>query len=382
MIIVTGGIILYPSVFYDQWIWRYYWGPIVADASGHPVSYNNVTAYEGYTTVSEITYGLILIFSIIGLYALIRKIKVKVDWFFCLSLLPYILFGSVARVLEDTSYFYEPFSYWFISPLIYVQIAIYALVFLFVGYIMVKANSVSNIRSCLLISSSVLIIVNVIYCFIYIFGVNYGEYILHPVEFLILSVISFTFFFYRCFRRDVTLNTFLFSGGLLCLSPSLYLIMRWLFIEQWAQSSGIRVDVFLLVMSLVSFCVLGIYLLSYLFRDIQSVDVYREPFNLAMVYGHLLDGFSSYISIYDPLHMNLPSYMEKHPMSNIILEVWPPLYPIVKLIMIIIIIYLFDVLYKREMVKYSNFVNLLKIGVFILGFSPGLRDLLRVTLGV
>ena len=33
--IITAGLILAPSLFYDQWIWKYYWGPIVADASGH-----------------------------------------------------------------------------------------------------------------------------------------------------------------------------------------------------------------------------------------------------------------------------------------------------------------------------------------------------------
>ncbi|RLF35461.1 MAG: hypothetical protein DRM99_04625, partial [Thermoplasmata archaeon] len=44
--------------------------------------------------------------------------------------------------------------------------------------------------------------------------------------------------------------------------------------------------------------------------------------------------------------------------------------------------YVFDILYKEELKNYLTLVNLLKIGILILGFSPGLRDLLRVTLGV
>ena len=32
IIIILVGVVLCPSVFYDQWIWKYYWGPVVADA--------------------------------------------------------------------------------------------------------------------------------------------------------------------------------------------------------------------------------------------------------------------------------------------------------------------------------------------------------------
>ena len=38
--------------------------------------------------------------------------------------------------------------------------------------------------------------------------------------------------------------------------------------------------------------------------------------------------------------------------------------------------------FKDELKNHITLVNLLKIGILILGFSPGLRDLLRVTMGV
>jgi len=80
--------------------------------------------------------------------------------------------------------------------------------------------------------------------------------------------------------------------------------------------------------------------------------------------------------------MGLPLYLEKHPASNFLMEVWPPLFPIVKFLLIIAVIYIFDILYKKELKRYIILVNLLKIGIIILGFSPGMRDLLRVTMGV
>ena len=40
IIVIIAGIVLMPSIFYDQWSWEHYWGPVVADASGAP-AYRN-----------------------------------------------------------------------------------------------------------------------------------------------------------------------------------------------------------------------------------------------------------------------------------------------------------------------------------------------------
>jgi uncharacterized membrane protein len=101
-----------------------------------------------------------------------------------------------------------------------------------------------------------------------------------------------------------------------------------------------------------------------------------------MIIGHLLDGFVSYISIYDPFKMGIPSYVEKHPASDVIMQIWPPLFPIIKFLLIVFVIYVFDVLYKEDLKNYKQIIILLKIGIFVLGFAPGLRDLLRVAMGV
>ena len=100
-----------------------------------------------------------------------------------------------------------------------------------------------------------------------------------------------------------------------------------------------------------------------------------------MLSGYLIDSLTSYMSIKDPLKMGL-SFADKHPASNTLLEIWGPLFSIVKFLLIIIVIYVFDTLYKDKLKNYLTLVNLIKIGILILGFSPGLRDLLRITMGV
>jgi len=323
IVVIMIGIVIFPSIFYDQWIWKYYWGPVVADASGGTAVHKGIQAQEGYTIISELTYGVILIFALYAIYKLLKKLEIVVDWRFALALMPYILFGPITRVLEDTGYFDKPWVYWFISPLIYLQIAIYALLFLFLGYYLEKKFK----------------------------------------------------------KQNLTVNTVLFSGGLIFLLPSAFLIAKWFLGDQWGFTTGVRFDVLLIVIGLIVLIVGLVYLFSYVFRSKEQLFAYKNPLNLAMLAGHLLDGITSYISIKDPLCMGL-SYAEKHPASNALLNIWGPLFPIVKFILIIVVIYVFDVLYKEELKDHLTLVNLLKIGILILGFSPGLRDLLRVTMGV
>jgi len=379
--VIILGYLLAPTLVYDQWIWKYYWGPVVADASGHSVSYNGVTVFEGYTILSEITYGIILVCALYGLYKLLKKLEIRIDWYFCLTLFPFILFGPVTRVLEDTNYFSKPAVYWFISPLIYFQTTLYVLIFLFLGYYLQKRAF--NPRKTLIILLSVFVLIDSFYTMIWALGIRYGALRIEPGYLYVLSLLAFLPLLYRLIKKQImTANTVIFSGGLLVVFPSFFLIGRWIMGDQWSGSFGTSINVFLLVIGLVVLIVILVYLIAWIYRKHDTIMVYKKPLNLSMLAGQLIDGITSYVSIYDPLHMGLPSYIEKHPASNSLMELWPPLFPIAKFLLIIIVIYIFDVAYKKELTKYSQLVNLLKIGIFILGVSPGLRDLLRVTMGV
>ena len=325
VLFVIFGLMFFPNLFYDNWIWKYYWGPIVADATPNSTTavFNGVAAKEGYTIVSEITYGIILVISIYLIYKLLKKLKIAVNWRFALALLPYIIFGPVIRVLEDSGYFESPLVYFFISPLIYVVIAFFALFFLILGYFLKEKYK----------------------------------------------------------KHNFSVNKILFIGGVIFLLPSLALVSSWILGFQWGPSSGVHFDVFVIVIGVISLLTFFVYYLTRFFNDKKDLSPYQNPLNLSMLFGHLMDGVATYISIKDPFMMGL-YYSEKHPASNFLLDIWGPLFPIVKFLLIIVVIYVFDILYKDELKEYVNLVNLLKIGILILGFSPGLRNLLRVTMGV
>jgi uncharacterized membrane protein len=239
-------------------------------------------------------------------------------------LIPFIIFGTIGRVLEDSNLFSEPWVYWFVTPFIYIQIVIWMLVFLIIGFIL--QNRIKN--------------------------------------------------------RFVSVPNTIFTGGFLLLIPFLYFLGRWFSGYQWSSSNGVRFDIFFLVIGLVFIIVFGVYLFTKFFKKNEKIMVFSKPINLAMIMGHMIDGLTSYVSIYDPLKMGIPVYSELHPASDILMQIWPPLFPIVKFLLVIFIIYVLDILYKEDLKNYSQFVNILKICIFILGFAPGLRDLLRVMMGV
>jgi len=323
-IIIIFGCIFLPTIFYDQFIWRYFWGPIVSDAMGYPLYYNGIQAEEKFTLVSELIYGFLIVIALFGLYKLVKRWNISVNWFFCLSIIPYIIAGSVSRVLEDSEFFIEPTIYLFITPIIYFQILLWFLLFLTIGYYIQNKFKINHLN----------------------------------------------------------INSILFVGGIFFLTPFLYFTIQWIIGNQWGNVYPIRFDVFVLVILLVFSITLAVFLISKFFKKYKIFSIFSQPLNLAMIAGHMIDGIASYISIYDPLKMGIPSYYEKHPASDFIMNIWPPLFPIVKFILIILVIYVFDVVYKKEFENYPRLVNLLKIGIFILGFAPGLRDLLRVLMGV
>ena len=113
--ILILGSIFARDIFWDGFIWKYYWGPIVADAGGDAKGLTS-----SYNWVDTLTYGLILAISAYYIHRYFVKKDLRVSFYFFLALSPIILIGPSARVLEDMELFNEPLQYIFISPIIYI----------------------------------------------------------------------------------------------------------------------------------------------------------------------------------------------------------------------------------------------------------------------
>ncbi len=377
LVVVILGFIFAPHIFYDQFIWKYFWGPLKADAENQAVELHGIWAYEGYTLVSEIIYGIFLIVSLLGIYKLFKFLKVQVNTAFFLSVFPFILLGPIARVLEDSGLFHPPLIYWFISPLIYVQIALYFFASFLFSYYLEKSRV--SFRKILLLFGGVLLCINLVYFMATVFLEDACSYYM-PIHVLIvfslfslLMVLGFFWYFHK-----FTYHMALSSLGILILLPAIYLIGYWLTGNPWTGSGETYFLVLPLVLILAGSTVLGIFALS----KTGILPIQSSFINLFLVFGHMLDGWASYIAIKDPFALGLV-YGEKHPLPKFLMNhVHGLSYPLVKLIMVLIVIYLIDTSFKQELEKYVNLRNLLKLAIFILGFAPGFRDLLRVVIGI
>ena len=72
---VLAGCLLWPSVVWDQFIYRYFWGSTVADAVNHPV--DGIT--EDYNMVSTIVYGALLAAAVYLIYVGFRQRDISID---------------------------------------------------------------------------------------------------------------------------------------------------------------------------------------------------------------------------------------------------------------------------------------------------------------
>ncbi len=89
--------------------------------------YAGDAAYNIYNTI---VYALLLVGGVFGVYKILKKFEIKIDFNFFISLTPFILLASVLRVLRDAGVYKSPV---FVSPLIYLLIFGIAFIVLLAG---------------------------------------------------------------------------------------------------------------------------------------------------------------------------------------------------------------------------------------------------------
>jgi uncharacterized membrane protein len=156
--VLVGAAVAFTEQVYYGFIWRYFWGPVHADAvsvdclvyvreagevvrgstlaEGCSRATANFVAEPGYTLVSEAGYAATLVFMLAGVYLLLRRLDLEPYRGFLFALVPFFLFGGALRVVEDAfdqgleagfgvalSY---PLNTPLISPLIYFTVFVLA----------------------------------------------------------------------------------------------------------------------------------------------------------------------------------------------------------------------------------------------------------------
>jgi len=115
--------ILWPTAVVDEWLWRYFWGPVVADARGFAPSesleWHGVPAHAGYNPVNTVAWALLLGLCILWLAQILRRYHAPMDMAMIAGATLWVAAGTLFHLLEDTMYFRPPVQYLFISPAVY-----------------------------------------------------------------------------------------------------------------------------------------------------------------------------------------------------------------------------------------------------------------------
>jgi uncharacterized membrane protein len=99
---------------------------------------------QPYNAVETITYALILIAAIYLIYRWFKKSGLPLDGPFVLATLPYIVFGGVLRVVQDSRIIQSDLQFLIVTPLIYFVIFFYTVTVLILSHYLEKQGLCNN----------------------------------------------------------------------------------------------------------------------------------------------------------------------------------------------------------------------------------------------
>ena len=371
------GCILAPEIFWDGFIYRYFWGPVVSDLEGRPVE----GVSEGYNIVNTVVYALLLAGALYAFYRIFKRLRINMDLGLILASLPIFLFGGVSRALEDASLFQGWLGYLFISPLIYFIIAFLFGVAGTVGYL-IRRKELDDRDQMIAFTGFIVCLLVVYYTVTSVWSSDLA-YVLPFYLPIVVAAGSILIYRYLSSKNhDILRVTILCTGISVLLVACLY-AASFAFSQEWqALFTSIEGKVPELrpwEAIVIPGIALTLSALTYLVgRVVPRVYFLALPTSFLMFLAHFLDGTATYRGI------DLYGYGEKHVLPTALIDLvdTAAIMLLLKFFLVLAIILLLDVLFRKDLEEYPGLSNIMKFAVIFLGMSPGTRDLVRIAMGV
>lgn len=357
IVLLTIGAIAFPQRVYEGFLWRYFWGPVVADGNAAACAIredgtthleyttaactaaDGIVVFPGYTTVSTISYGIVLVFMLIGVLLLIDRWNITFSPTLFYALFPYMLLGGALRTVEDLNATFlradvvEPITFpanaLIISPFIYFVMFVITLAVLLFAVVLARRGYIQKYEF-LVGGVGVIFLGSVVGWLLY------------------MSATSELVGFYPIVSAITLIGSTIIAG------------LYW-----WAST-----------------------------RYFPQINAGTGFMGAIVVWGHSVDGVANVLSLDWATNLGLPvTYGSKHVINEAIVtytailqpawvtdmigSAWPFL-P-VKVAVAIIVVYIFDDEIFEESPRYAY---LLLIAILAVGLGPGTRDMLRATLGI
>jgi uncharacterized membrane protein len=361
---LVGGSLVAPRLVYDQFVWRHFFGRMVVDARNArcaaridgrteflfqvPAGQTCFEAFAGagatavaneqYTILSEVVYIALLVFFAVGLVLMLRRLDIGNTPSFFYALVPYTVFGSALRVVEDASnviaasgggtIFPYPWSVLVVAPTIYFSGAALTAVVLVAAVVAQRRGYVDDYA-----------------------------------------------------RPTAAVGVLLFAATFAVLA---YLA---------ATTPAVGVFPAVLIVTLVVATALSWGVYRGVGRYYPSVLAGTGTMTLVVIWAHAVDGVANVLAL-DWWHVfGIGEYFPKHPVNQFIVNVtestlpasitgaigsaWPFL--LVKLVAAVLVVSVFD---ERAFEENPRYTMLLLVAIVVVGLGPGARDMLRATFGV
>jgi uncharacterized membrane protein len=100
--------------------------------------------------------------------------------------------------------------------------------------------------------------------------------------------------------------------------------------------------------------------------------------NLILFFAHFLDASATFVGV------DLYGYWEKHVLPRMLIGLFnsAAIMFLLKFLVVLAVIYVLDLAYKDDLKDYPALRGLIKLCILILGIAPGVRDMLRLAMGV
>ena len=399
-----AGILLHEAGISNplsDFIYEFYLEPIMGESTGD----------SGYNMVNTMTYGLVLAMFAVALSGWLRHLGVDASDSTLLALLPFVFWAAFGEVVEDARMFSEPLSALFVSPGVHFQTAAWVVVAGAIGYFVVNGEYEEEERFKRVQVLSTLLIVGQFA----IFGLSISEsdrVVRDGIDlwpFLLLSVAGMTapiWLAQSAEKFDHVQRSVYFTGigGSLVLFGAMVSFMLWRPEESlnlWPLAVVIGAPA-VLIYAMVQHgqeaadelaahgIIAGVlpprmteeqYLDSSskekdFVESLRSKAVMAYPVAFLPVAGQLLDGLATWIGI------DYFGYHEKHVVSAAVIDLFDTAatFTVLKLAIGGIILWFYTLAnfeYRQQHLRL-----LIGLALMIVGMAPGLRDVLRLMLGV
>lgn len=368
-LIIALAAVLFPDLVWDQFLHRYFWGPIISDAEGRRVE----GIREGYNVVNTVVYAALLALGLVALLRLLRRWDVRMDLGLLLASIPFFLLGGTLRALEDTVLFNGLLRVLFITPFVYLLVALLFVVALYVG---VAARSRRPYAMGVAFASLL-----IPYYLAPALDPEGFNFVLSPFLPLLLALAIGVLFRSLMAKGMEPVRTAVLSVGLFLFLLSVAYLARFPSSPEWvaafAEVSGRVPEPHYLELLIVPLIAVALTAAVALLSKAPRLAVLAAPANLVMYFAHFLDGAATYRGL------DLYGYAEKHALPAILASTLSPLIMLpLKFAVVTAVVVLIDYVLQDDLKDRPEVAMGLKYAVVVLGLGPGVRDLVRVALGV